>query len=66
MVILSTVQKPTKKVKENGETEEYVPRKELDKSPQTHLNKTEISDLPDKRVQNNGYKDNEQTWEKNK
>jgi len=43
VVILSTVQKPTKKVKENGETEEYVPRKELDKSPQTHLNKTEIS-----------------------
>lgn len=44
VVDISTVQKPTKTVKKNGETEEYVPRKELDKSRETHLlNKTEIT-----------------------
>ena len=48
MAALSNVQKPTQRGKENAETEEYVPQKGQDKTPETDLNEMGISDLPDK------------------
>ena len=44
--ILSNEQKPTEKVKENEETEEYLPK--LGRNPEADFNKTDISDLPNR------------------
>lgn len=36
------------RVKKNEETEDYVPNKKQDKTPETKLNEIEVNDLPDK------------------
>ena len=52
--VLSNAQKPTHRIKENEETEEYVPNKRTDKSLETDFNEMEIHDLPDI-IQNKGH-----------
>ena len=45
VAVLSNVQKPTQRVKENEETTEYVSNKEEDKYPEINFNKMERNDL---------------------
>ena len=41
-------------------------REKQDKTSERDLNETAVSDLTDKRIQNNGHKDAHQDWEKYK
>lgn len=66
MAVLSNDQKPAQRVEENEEKINVFQTKEQHKCPETNLNVTGISDLPDRSLQKNYHNDAYQVQETSK